>query len=100
MMFTVTVNEEILAKLRSMLEDEDEGTCVRLREYTLGGGCRSRIVLGLAMEEMDGDEDESVQVEDVTFIADGDFLLRYGRKFALGFNEEKQVEVRALEEQN
>ena len=99
-MFTVTINEEILAKLRSMLEDEDEGTCVRLREYTLGGGCRSRIVLGLAMEEMDEDEDESVVVEDVTFIADSDFLLRYGRTFALGFNEEKQVEVRALEEQN
>ena len=99
-MFTVSVNEEILAKLRSMLEDEDEGTCVRLREYTLGGGCRSRIVLGLAMEEMDEDEDESTVVEDVTFIADSDFLLRYGRKFALGFNEEKQVEVRALEEQN
>ena len=99
-MFTVSVNEEILAKLRSMLEDEDEGTCVRLREYTLGGGCRSRIVLGLAMEEMDEYEDESTVVEDVTFIADSDFLLRYGRKFALDFNAEKQLEVRALEEQN
>ena len=65
-----------------MLEDEDEGACVRLREYTLGGGCRSRIVLGLALEERD-EEDESTTVEDVTFIADGDFLLRYGRKFAL-----------------
>ena len=45
-MFIVTVSEDILAKLRSMLEDEDEGACVRLREYTLGGGCRSRIVAG------------------------------------------------------
>lgn len=96
-MFTVTVNEEMLAKLRSMLEDEDEGTCVRLREYTLGGGCRSRIILGLALEEKDEDDDESVDVEDVTFIADSDFLLRYGRKFALTFNDEKQVEVKALE---
>ena len=94
-MFAVTVNEEMLKKLRSMLEDEDEGVCVRLREYTLG--CRSRIILGLALEEMDEDEDESMTVEDVTFIADSDFLLRYGRKFALTFNEEKQVEVRALE---
>ena len=97
-MFTVTVNEEMLAKLRSMLEDEDEGTCVRLREYTLGGGCRSRIILGLALEEKD--EDESVTVEDVTFIADSDFLLRYGRKFSLGLNEEKQVEVKALDSDN
>ena len=99
-MFTVTVDDEMLAKLRSMLEDEDEGTCVRLREYTLGGGCRSRIILGLALEEKDEDEDEGVVVEDVTFIADSDFLLRYGRKFALVFNDEKQVEVRALDSDN
>ena len=99
-MFTVNVNEEMLAKLRSMLEDEDEGTCVRLREYTLGGGCRSRIILGLALEEKDEDEDESVDVEDVTFIADSDLLLRDGRTFALGFNDEKQVEVRALDSDN
>ena len=98
-MFTVTVNEEMLDRLRSMLEDEDEGACVRLREYTLGGGCRSRIILGLALEEKDED-DESVDVEDVTFIADSDFLLRYGRKFALTFNEEKQVELKALESDN
>ena len=99
-MFAVTVNEELLDKFRSMLEDEDEGACIRLREYTLGGGCRSRIILGLALEEMDEDEDESVKVEDVTFIADSDFLLRYGRKFSLGLNEEKQVEVKALDSDN
>ena len=45
-------------------------------------------------------EREGVVVEDVTFIADSDFLLRYGRKFALAFNDEKQVEVRALESDN
>ena len=39
-------------------------------------------------------------VEDVTFIADSDFLLRYGRKFSLGLNEEKQVEVKALDSDN
>ena len=99
-MFAVTVNEEMLKRLRSMLEDEDEGVCVRLREYTLGGGCRSRIILGLALEEMDEDEDQSVTVEDVTFIADSDFLLRYGRTFALTFNEEGQVEVKALDSDN
>ena len=36
-MFTVTVDESMLEKLRGMLED-DEGTCVRLREYKVGGG--------------------------------------------------------------
>lgn len=37
-MFTVNVSEELLDKLRDMLEDEDEGVCVRLREYKVGGG--------------------------------------------------------------
>ena len=37
-MFTVQVNDEMLDKLRAMLEDEDDGVCVRLREYKVGGG--------------------------------------------------------------
>jgi len=37
-MFTVTIGAEMLEKLRTMLEDEDEDTCVRLREYKVGGG--------------------------------------------------------------
>jgi hypothetical protein len=37
-MFTVSIPEEMLERLRSMLEDEDDGTCVRLREYKVGGG--------------------------------------------------------------
>lgn len=37
-MFTLTLPDEMLEKLRGMLEEEDEGTCVRLREYKLGGG--------------------------------------------------------------
>lgn len=37
-MFTLTVPDEMLEKLRSMLEDEDDDTCVRLREYKVGGG--------------------------------------------------------------
>lgn len=37
-MFTVVINEAMLQKLKAMLQDEEEGTCVRLREYKVGGG--------------------------------------------------------------
>jgi hypothetical protein len=37
-MFELTVPEEMLEKLRDMLEDEDEESCIRLREYQVGGG--------------------------------------------------------------
>ena len=46
---------------------------------------------------MDEDEDEKVVVEDVPFIADKDFLTKYGKAYELSFNDEKQVEVKALD---
>lgn len=38
MVFNVAIGDEMLEKLRSLLEDEDEDSCVRLREYQVGGG--------------------------------------------------------------
>ena len=35
-MFSVAIDEAMLQKLSNMLQDED--TCVRLREYKVGGG--------------------------------------------------------------
>ena len=90
-MFTIDIQEGMLEKLRSMLEDEDEGACVRLREYKMGGGCHSHIILGLSFEEMDDDEDEKIVMDGIPFIAERDFLLKYGRSFSLGFNEDRQV---------
>lgn len=40
-MFTLTVPAAMLDKLRAMLAEEDDGTCVRLREYKHGSGCSS-----------------------------------------------------------
>lgn len=37
-MFTLTLPDEMLERLRNMLEEEEDGTCIRLREYKLGGG--------------------------------------------------------------
>lgn len=37
-MFTLTLPDEMLERLRNMLKEEEDGTCVRLREYKLGGG--------------------------------------------------------------
>ena len=37
-MFKVSIDDEMLEKLRSMLEDEDDETCIRLREYKVGSG--------------------------------------------------------------
>jgi iron-sulfur cluster insertion protein len=96
-MFSVNIPEEMLERLRSMLEDEDEGTCVRLREYKCGGGCSSKIKLGLGLDEPDEDEDKAVTVGDLPFIANEDFLLKYGKMYSVAFDDNKEVVVTAEE---
>lgn len=90
-MFTVKIDDELLAKLREMLEDEDDDSVVRVREYKLGGGCRTRIILGLAIADLDEDEDETIEIDGVTFAAEADFLLRYGREFAVKVEDGRMV---------
>ena len=53
-------------------------------------------MLGLGMEEMDEDEDKKIEIDGVPFIAADDFLLKYGKDYALSFNEDKQVVLTAL----
>ena len=95
-MFTVSINDEMVQKLRAMLEEEDEGVCVRLREYKAGGGCHAKIILGLGMDEMDEDEDEQIVIKEIPFVAEKDFLLKYGTDFALDFSDKKEVVLTAL----
>ncbi len=37
-MLTVKADKEILGRLRALLDEEPKGTCIRLREYVIGGG--------------------------------------------------------------
>lgn len=54
-------------------------------------------MLGLGMDEMDEDEDERIEIDGVPFIASELFLLKYGKKFQLSFNKDKQVVLTALD---
>jgi len=53
-------------------------------------------VLGLGIDEADEDEDVQIEVSDVPFIAEEDFLTKYGKDFSLVFNENKEVVLTAL----
>ena len=90
-MFRISTDTSMLDKLRGMLEDEEEGTCVRLREYKVGGGCHAKIMLGLGMDEPDEDDDVRMDIDGVPFVAEKDFLSKYGTSFTLGFNDNKEV---------
>lgn len=96
-MFSVSIPEAMLEKLRIMLEAEDEGTCVRLREYKHGSGCSSKVILGLGMDAFEEEQDVQVDVSGVPFIADKDFLVKHGTSFTLAFNDNGEVLLHAVD---
>lgn len=96
-MFTVTVDDAMLARLREMLEDEDDGVRVRLREYKHGDGCHAKFILGLGMDEPDEEEDICIDIDGVPFVAARDFLDKYGKRFSLGYNANREVLLEALD---
>jgi len=53
-------------------------------------------VLGLGIDEADEDDDIQIAVEEVPFIAEEDFLVKYGKEFSLTFNDQKEVVLTAL----
>ena len=51
------------------------------------------------MEEFDEDDDEVeyLEIDDIKFMAEEDFLLKYGRAFDLSFSDKKEVVLKPLE---
>jgi iron-sulfur cluster insertion protein len=84
-MFSIELTSEALDKLRNMLRDND--SCVRLREFKVGCSCSAKIELNLGLDEMNEDEDEKLMLGDVPFIAEKDFLEKYGTQFQITMNE-------------
>lgn len=54
-------------------------------------------MLGLGIDEADEDEDLRIDVNDVPFIAEKDFVSKYGKKYSLTFSESKEVVLTPLE---
>ncbi len=97
-MFTVAVNDEMLAKLGKIASEEGREYCVRLREYRQRSGCCScNIFIGLGLDTFNEDEDEKIDVRGVPFIAEKSFLLKYGKTYELEMGEDRQVVVKAPE---
>ena len=90
-MFKIKIEDRIFEKLSITLAEEDEGTCIRLKEYRVGGGWHAKIMLGLGMDEFDNDEDVSLTLQGIPFIADKGFLDKYGSSYILSINERNEI---------
>lgn len=95
-MFTLTIPEEMIEKLRVMIEEEGDDMCARIREYKHGKACSAKIILGFAIDEFDEDEDEKQEISGLPFIIEEDLIVKYGREFKAEFNDKKEVVLTAV----
>ncbi len=86
-MITVKMDQEIAEKLAGLVKNDKPGACVRLKEYTIGGGCHATKMLGLTIDQRDELEDQQAVVDGITFIANEDFLCQYGESFQIVLDE-------------
>ncbi|SDL29668.1 hypothetical protein SAMN05660337_2550 [Maridesulfovibrio ferrireducens] len=53
-------------------------------------------MLGLGIDEADEDEDVQIEINEVPFVAEKDFLTKHGKDFSLTFSDKKEVVLTAL----
>lgn len=94
-MLQITILPEIAAKFKELLEEEGEDAVVRIRETKVGGGCKSRIVLKVSIDEReDPDDEEEVVVEGVPIVASNEVIESYGNVYEFFVDEHNMPAVR------
>lgn len=94
-MLQVTMPTEIAAKFKELLKEEGEDAVVRIRETKVGGGCKSRIVLKVSIDEReDPDEEVEVMVEGVPVVANNDVVESYGEVYEFFVDDHDMPAVR------
>ena len=96
-MLEITVPPEVLAKFEELLKEEDsDDAVVRIRETKVGGGCKSRIVLKVSIDEReDPDEEQETKVGGLPFVVNNEVIDSHGEKFEIFVNEAGVPDVRA-----
>lgn len=84
----LSITDEALARLKTLLAAEDHNACVRLRTYSCGTCCSASIILGLSIDELDESGDEVLAtLHQIRFIAERDFSRWYGEKFSISIQD-------------
>lgn len=96
-MFNVTIQEGLTDKLQEMIEDEGDDYCVRLREFKIGSGWHSKIVLGLSIDEFNEDDDTKISINGIEIIAENEFIDKYGKDYTIAINENNVISLYAKE---
>lgn len=94
-MLNMTMTDEAAARLKALLDEEDEGMCIRLRETQVGTPCKRRIVLRLSIDEREEDDLEC-EVNGLPLVTVQDIVDQYGEKFMVTLDEAQMPVVTAV----
>lgn len=86
------ISKDAEDRLRSLLL-EDDMPCVRIRNYTLGCGWNTSIILGVSLDEMNEDDDIKVEVNGITYIAEEAILGTHGKFFSIFINDKGAISI-------
>ena len=93
-MITIAISDDAATKLRSLLDEEDVGAYVRIREYTTGSPCCLKKFLGLTIDEKN-DEDVEGKAQDMAFVLEEDLVDQFGEKYSISLCDQKSFVVNA-----
>lgn len=94
-MLQVTLPPDIAAKFKELLADEGEDAVVRIRETKVGGGCKSRIVLKVSVDEREDPDDEvEIVVDGVPIVASNEVIESYGEVYEFFVDDHNMPAVR------
>ncbi|GHT87221.1 hypothetical protein FACS1894116_01090 [Betaproteobacteria bacterium] len=81
----ITLTDDAATRLRTLLENEGEDACIRIRETKIGAACKARIVLVLSIDERE-DEDVEEEAGALPFVINSDLVDQYGEAFSVSLD--------------
>lgn len=81
-MLKMTLTDEAAQKLKTLLEEEGDDMCIRIRETQVGTPCKRKIVLRLSFDER-GDDDVEGQAGSLPFVIEQELSEQYGLSFSV-----------------
>lgn len=92
----IVLNEAATARLRELLQKEDDDAVVRVTETKTGCACKSKYVLRLSIDTAD-DDDVKAEINKLPFAISQDLIDQHGDKFAVALNEEGIFDVTVMQ---
>ena len=97
-MLSIRLTAEAANDLQTILAGEEDGACVRLREFRLGSCWTKNLQIVLRLS-IDGREDEDLvgRTGPLTFVMSRELAALYGRSFSVYLDENRVPSVKRTE---